>query len=60
MNERAPAGPGPWGHHCVWEACGHEAYILGFDHDLWHPHYCPICEPGRRALGCDVEYLDAH
>lgn len=40
-------------------ACGHAAVVMG-DHPVTHPHYCPVCEPGRRAEGCDVEYLDAH
>jgi hypothetical protein len=47
----------PWGRTLIWDGCGHQAVILG-DHDLGHEHRCPVCEPDRRAEGCDVEYLD--
>lgn len=38
-----------------WRACGHRA-MAPSAHDDTHPHYCPVCEPGQRVKGCDVEY----
>lgn len=35
--------------------CGHIAYVDD-SHGYTHPHHCPTCD-GRRAPGCDVEYV---